>query len=155
MGKRGPKPKPTAMRIFEGNPSRRPLNKCEPIGPDADLSCPDWLSEIGAAKWEEVAPMLSGMRVLTQADRDVLSCYCEAWAEFHESREIIEKNGITAVGEKGGEYIHPAVNIKNSALKRIKEFGALLGLNPVARMGLKTDGKETASDFDADMAKHA
>ncbi len=30
MGQRGPAPKPTALRILEGNPGKRPLNASEP-----------------------------------------------------------------------------------------------------------------------------
>lgn len=151
----GRKPKPTAVKIFEGNPSKRPLNRAEPVGPEADLSCPEWLGPRGAAKWRELAPMLSAMRVLTQADRDVLSAYCEAWEEFFEAREIMAREGLVAIGDKGGEYIHPAVNIKNSALKRIKEFGGLLGLSPVARVGLKLPEATAGGEFERESELYA
>ena len=43
MATRGRKPKPTAMKILEGNPGKRPLNPFEPVPVKGDIKCPDWL----------------------------------------------------------------------------------------------------------------
>ena len=41
---RGPPPKPTYLRILEGNPSKRPLNRNEPQPPPVEtLDPPDYL----------------------------------------------------------------------------------------------------------------
>lgn len=40
MATRGRKPKPTAMKILEGNPGERPLNEREPIPPKGNIKCP-------------------------------------------------------------------------------------------------------------------
>ena len=39
----GPKPKPTAIKILEGNPGKRPLNLNEPKPLQIAPECPDWL----------------------------------------------------------------------------------------------------------------
>ena len=41
MATRGRKPKPTALKLLEGNPSRRALNKNEPQPPTSIPECPD------------------------------------------------------------------------------------------------------------------
>ena len=43
MATRGRKPKPTALKLLEGNPGKRPLNDREPVPPRAALKCPAWL----------------------------------------------------------------------------------------------------------------
>ena len=43
MAARGRKPKPTALKVLEGNPGKRPLNDHEPIPPKGELKCPSWL----------------------------------------------------------------------------------------------------------------
>ena len=37
MAARGRKSKPTALKILEGNPSKRPLNENEPIPPKGNI----------------------------------------------------------------------------------------------------------------------
>src|SRR5205807_7459629 len=80
VGRRGPQPKPTALRILEGNPSHRPLPANEPqprVGPPA---CPAWLypqakrhSQLIVKEWALAAP-----RLLTRVDGGVLAGYCQA-----------------------------------------------------------------------------
>ena len=45
MATRGRKPKPTALKLLEGNPGKRPLNEHEPIPPTGKIRCPSWLEE--------------------------------------------------------------------------------------------------------------
>ena len=40
MATRGRKPKPTALKVLEGNPGKRPLNENEPIPPKGSIKCP-------------------------------------------------------------------------------------------------------------------
>ena len=56
MAKKGRKAKPTALKLVEGNPGNRPLNKDEPqptkvYEPDA----PADFNALETAKWNEVA----------------------------------------------------------------------------------------------------
>lgn len=156
MGKRGTKPKPNAMRLFEGNRSKRPMRP-EPAPKLLDGStCPAWLGDAAKDKWNETAPMLERMGVLAETDADCLASYCVAWQEMLQATAVIDKEGIVTVSEKGSPYIHPAVNIRAGAFNRIKIFGSLLGLSPVARMGLNAEKKQDKpSDFESDAAKTA
>lgn len=81
------------------------------------------------------------MGCLTQADEKLLSLYCEAWDEFFAARAEIEHSGIVAMSDKGAEYQHPAVGIKNRAIARIKQIGGEFGMSPAARVGLNIGGK--------------
>src|SRR5688572_27143623 len=140
MGKRGPKPKPTALRVFEGDPGRLlPRRDGEPMPASGEVAPgpPEWLGEAGRAVWAEVAPKLHALRLLTTVDCRLLSLYCEAWDELFAARKIIEAAGLVATSDKGGQYQHPAVGIKNRAVARIRQLGGEFGMSPAARVGLK------------------
>ena len=40
MATRGRKPKPTALKMLEGNPGKHPLNEHEPVPPKSTIKCP-------------------------------------------------------------------------------------------------------------------
>ncbi len=50
MGKRGPRPKPTALRVLDSNPSGRPINHDEPR-PTGAANCPEHLRSDAKAVW--------------------------------------------------------------------------------------------------------
>lgn len=152
MGKRGPKPKPTALRVFEGDPGRllaKRHGEAQPGIPDAVPQPPEWLGKIGKAKWRELAPHLYPIGLLTAVDVDALALYCEAWDELFAMRALIDESGAVAVSEKGGEYQHPAVGIKNKAIQRIKQFGALFGVGPATRVGLNVAPPNESDDLES------
>jgi P27 family predicted phage terminase small subunit len=97
---------------------------------------PEWLGEIGKAKWREKVPLLHPLGLLTKNDYDLLSLYCEAWDEVFDAMQEIAKEGATCSSDKGGLYQHPAVGRKNKAIQRIRQFGSDFGMNPAARVGL-------------------
>lgn len=139
MGKRGPKPKPTAVRIFEGDPGKllrlrgsEVLPPPPPVVPDA----PEWLGEIGKSIWQQVAATMHRIGCLTESDQKLLSIYCEAWDDFFAARRVIEEEGMICTTDKGTCYQHPAVGIKNKAIQRIRQIGGDFGMSPAARVGL-------------------
>lgn len=139
MGKRGPKPKPTAIRIFEGDPGRLLAKRQGEAAPAPVVSIPqppDWLGPVGKEVWGKVAESLYRIGCLTGVDTNLLALYCEAWDEFFAARAEIEKSGIVAMSDKGAEYQHPAVGIKNKAIQRIKQLGGEFGMSPASRVGL-------------------
>jgi P27 family predicted phage terminase small subunit len=149
MGKRGPKPKPTALRVFEGDPGRllgkRSGEPAPAIG-SAVPAPPDWLGEVGQAVWREEAPKIHALRLLTEVDCRLFALYCEAWEDFAAARALIAKEGLIAVSDKGAEYQHPAVGVKNKAIQRIKQIGAEFGIGPASRVGMKLGSSTSAAD---------
>jgi len=68
MGRRGPKPTPTKLKILRGNPGCRPINADEPQPPADGIAMPPHLGEVAARRWGELLPMLQATRVMTRAD---------------------------------------------------------------------------------------
>ncbi len=79
---RGRKPKPTSLKLIEGNPGKRSLNKGEPR-PAIDIpTCPAHLCSAAKAEWKRLAQMLFRLRVISHLDRAVLAAYCQAYGRL-------------------------------------------------------------------------
>ena len=69
MATRGRKPKPTALKVLEGNPGRRPLNKNEPKPKGKKkLQCPSYFNAEAKKEWRRLSKVLIEMGVLTEFD---------------------------------------------------------------------------------------
>ena len=79
MGKRGPDPRPTALRILHGDRKDR-INDAEPIPPNGKIECPDWASAYAREIWARLAPGPESRGVLTTWDTDAFLVLCEALA---------------------------------------------------------------------------
>lgn len=145
MGKRGPPPKPTSLKLVQGNPGKRPINKDEPK-PAGIPKCPSHVPSIAKSLWRELAPLLLNMGVLTEADRRALELVCTTYAEYRNADDDVRVNGITySTTSTTGDVVikaNPAVNMRADAAKRyltlIKEFG----LTPSSRAGVKVEQKD-------------
>ena len=93
MATRGRKPKPTALKVLEGNPGKRPLNDREPVPPKGTLKCPAWLLPEAKKEWKRLAPALEAMGVLTMADLTAFEGYCQAYARWKEAEAFITQHG--------------------------------------------------------------
>lgn len=82
---RGRKPKPTALKILDGDRADR-INQAEPQLPAGDLDFPEHFCvdsrglDFAKEHWAELAPMLSRVGLLTEGDRPALAMLCEAYA---------------------------------------------------------------------------
>lgn len=146
MGKPGPSKTPTAELEKRGSWLAAGRGS-EPQPPSGVPECPDWLSDVGRAKWDERVEILQKTKgLITKLDGDFLALYCEAFEEFTESRQQIKDEGATCTSAKGGMYQHPAVGRKNNAINRMRIFGALFGMSPSDRVGLNIDGGDGDTD---------
>ena len=107
---------------------------------------PAWLDGIGLAAFTDVAEKLHRMGVIGDIDAHALALYCDAYQEYCEARDYIKEHGKIAVSEKGGEYQHPMVGIKNKAAERMNRLGSQFGWSPSARVGLKVESEQKQED---------
>ncbi len=91
----GRPPKPTALKLLQGNPGKRKLNSEEPKPPTGPVKPPSWLRGRAKTAWKWVAPILEEMGVLTTADPHALALLCDAYAEYIECRAVVRKLGAT------------------------------------------------------------
>src|SRR5262245_15207940 len=90
---RGRKPKPTVLKVLDGNPGKRPLNEREPVAPTDEPMAPDWLDDEAKAEWGRVVVELRAMGLLSSADRAALAAYCTCWSRWVQAEVQVRKFG--------------------------------------------------------------
>lgn len=142
MTKPGPKfgnrKKPTALRIFEGNPGNLPLNPLEPAPePLKTIDPPDWLSEDAKGVWSLLAPVLHHIGVLTEADQGPFTRYCDTYARWFKTKEVLDKEGETYESTNNyGETLYklrPEFNVFMRLAKELRHMELEFGLTPASR----------------------
>lgn len=151
MATKGRKPKPTALKVLEGNPGRRPLNEYEPVPPKAKIECPDWLEEEAKREWNRLAPSLEAMGVLTMADVTAFAGYCQAYARWREAEEFISKHGSIFQTPSGYVQQVPQVSIAQQNLKIMQSLCSEFGLTPATRARIIAGGGNDSAASDDPM----
>lgn len=85
MGSRGPAPKPTDIRILEGNPARRPLPAKEPQYPAGLPMKPKRMSPGARKIWDQLVDEMAGAYILRSVDQRALWHLCEDEALIEEA----------------------------------------------------------------------
>ena len=150
MGKRGPPPLPTPLKVARG--TARGVRTDEPQPPADGVKMPKHLGKVAAAKWRELLPLLQGVRVMTRADIEALARYCDTWEWWLATRAKLKAEGDTyPILNDGGEvkYIaqRPEVSIAHKLAQQLRQLEQDFGLNPSARTSLKVE-PEKPTDTD-------
>lgn len=150
MGKRGPAPKPTNLKLLQGTarPDRAPANEPnpEPVVPN----CPSWLHREAKREWRRIVPELEELGLLTRIDRAALSAYCQAYSTWWEMERDIAEHGVTQLNMRSMlESERPQVKIRDRALGQMKSFLVEFGLTPASRTRVSVPEKpvDKKNDF--------
>ncbi len=135
---RGRKPKPTALKLIEGNPGKRPINKGEPKPRSEIPTCPAHLCPAAKAEWKRLAKMLYHLRIISHLDRAVLAGYCQAYGRWADAERAMKDTPLLIKLPSG--YIQPSpwLGIANKQLELMQKFMAELGLSPASRSRVST-----------------
>lgn len=133
MGKRGPRPHPTALRVIAG----KKINDDEPQPETGEPTCPASTNPELYEVWEYTLDQLRQMRVVTMADRDALYAYCQAVIAHRRASDDINLNGATILGAMGGLVRNPSTTIQKEQAALIRQYAQEFGLTPSARSGMK------------------
>lgn len=84
-GTRGPLPKPTALKVLEGNPGKRALNLSDGLNPRIEVpSVPKHLGLEAKKEWKRITPLLEELGLISGLDRAALGLYCQAVGRLSE-----------------------------------------------------------------------
>ena len=136
MSRAGRKPKLTAMKLLEGNPGGRKLNKREPKANSGIPVCPNWLLPEAKNEWKRLAKKLHQMGILTVSDRTTFAAYCQSYARWREANEHLEHEGSVCYTKNGFEQPSAWVGIANTNQKLMMQAAAEFGLTPSVRSRL-------------------
>ncbi len=156
MGQRGPSPKPTALRILQGNPGKLKLNSLEPQPAMAapDLPPPAWMTEKAREVWTRLRPDLPWLAVV---DVPIFSAYCMTFAKWRGAEDFLEAHGLTfeireapidkeKLGKIKFVQQRPEVAIAQKSLLMLCKLGGELGLSPAARTRIRLEPEKTPAN---------
>jgi P27 family predicted phage terminase small subunit len=139
MGKRGPAPKPTNLRLLHGDRQDR-INTNEPQPAEGLPVCPTEVSPEVRAIWDYTLGQLATMKLASPADRDALLAYCEAVVTHRRACELLAKSSILIKGLHGGLVRNPAVQIQRDSALLLRALAQEFGLTPSARSQISFPG---------------
>ena len=137
----GRSPKPTKIKVLEGNRGKKKLNTEEPQPDNGMPACPEFLSEIAQAEWHRLAPQLHRIGVLTQVDGNTLAAYCSAFDLWQDALRKTNQHGTVIKSPSGYPIQSPWVAIVNKQVELMNKLAGELGITPASRSRIKVDPK--------------
>ena len=133
---RGRKPKPTQLKILQGNPGKRPLNKNEPKPCTKMPSRPQHLVGAALHEWNRITRYLEPLNMVTQVDRAALAAYCIAYGRWVDAEREVQRLGSVYKSKNGIVMQSPYVGIANRAMELMHKFLIEFGMTPSSRARL-------------------
>lgn len=175
MGLRGPKPTPNVVKLFNGNPGKRPLNLSDGVNPPIAVpSYPRWLSPGAVKEWKRISAELSELGLIANIDLASLATYCQTWGDlveletaFNAQRKMVAARATDGNKDTAMMALYfqktPTGFLRDSALhKKIVEMRTELdryvrnfGLNPSARARVQASNHVQPGLFDGQDEKEA
>jgi len=154
MGK-GRKPKPQALRVLTGVPSREGYAKNSPMPACAAPVPPSDLSGIALEHWNFLLPRLIACKVLTEIDGSALESACRSYELYRQSAAMVAKDGPVQCDHNGVLRKSPWVVLMHDALADYLKCSAVLGLSPADRARLKVTPDAEQGDTLTNFRKNA
>lgn len=132
-------PTPTALKIVNGNPGKRAFDPAaEPQFDLAVMPPPDWLDEIGAARWRWLAPRLARARTFTEVDVDLVGAACERWSVYIRLSAGTRKGAdLVTDTPSNGKAVDPRIAAAGQVLKQYHQILAEFGVGAGSRTRIK------------------
>lgn len=141
MGRRGPQPKPTQLKVLEGNPGHQKLNENEPKAKALDVvpEPPRRLMKAAKEEWKRLAPTMVAAGLLTELDLSAFAELCQSYAYYLAVDAEIQKktnvNGPVMMQTSSSGYIqaHPLLSLRKQYYDTWHKGLADFGLTPSSR----------------------
>jgi phage terminase small subunit len=136
----GPSPKPTALKLLQGNPGKREINRKEPRPEAGKPEIPGWFSSDDLATpesiYNDLADQLMAMRVLTVADQQALADLADKIALCRRLRVEMFSGFSYETTTKTGSImrrIKPEVSAFSDLSRQVRQGLTDFGLTPGSR----------------------
>lgn len=138
----GRPPKPTALKIVQGNTGHRPVAQ-NGFHPEPGLPKPPAMvrdDEDALAEWKRAGKFLSRHRVLTEADVASFALYCMSWARWQRGERSLAAFRAASGGDEflvkapsGYPIPNPLLAAVNKAMEQVYQYQQQFGLSPSSR----------------------
>ena len=144
----GRRPKPTKLKLLQGNPGKRKIPDDEPEPEVCVPDPPEHLSEAAREHWQQVATELADAGILTRIDRDALGLYCEAYARWVHANQQIQQFGPLVKAPSGYPMQSPFLAIANKAFDQMRAMLTEFGMTPSSRTKVRVERPDTGDPMD-------
>jgi P27 family predicted phage terminase small subunit len=153
---RGRKPKPTYLKLLNGNPGKRPLNEHEPQPERVIPVAPTELSAEARLEWDRVVGELSRLGTLTVVDRAALAAYSQAYGRWIQAERGIAQmaerdqltSGLMIKTVNGNAIQNPLVGMANRAMADMVRYATEFGMTPSSRSRITGNTDPNQGSFD-------
>lgn len=157
----GPPPEPTKLKLIKGT-LRKGRMKNEATPENAIPPIPEQLSGEAKAEWNRISEELMKLGLLSRVDRAALAGYCEAWADWLDATDRVNRFGkVIKTGEKtvqkldgsiersGGNMIeNPYFSVKKRSAELMHKFLTEFGMTPASRSRINATPQDDAKSPD-------
>ena len=155
MAQRGPKTKPTQLKLLTGTARDHRLNPREPQPEVICPRAPEHLTTAARAEWDRIVVELMALQLVSNLDRGTLGAYCQAYGRWSAAETALarmaERDTVTEgliVKTKSGNLIqNPLVGAANNAMADMVRYAAEFGLTPSARSRVSGMGDGGANPY--------
>ncbi|MEZ4714288.1 MAG: phage terminase small subunit P27 family [Caldilineaceae bacterium] len=153
----GRPPKPTHLKILQGNPGKRAINKAEPKPAAKKPSAPKHLTGEAKREWTRMSKRLYELGLLTEVDRAALAMYCTTWARYVRAEEELSRVDVEWVAKTDRGYQHQSawLQVSNQAMKLMKGLLVEFGMTPSSRSKVTVTKEEEENPFDKFLGRRA
>lgn len=142
--------KPTALKILQGNPGKRPLPENEPKPKLYAPNAPRHLSDDARKHWRTIVKQLKAAKVMTRMDTDALAMYCETYTQWIDAMTDVKENGMLIEIEKESKIgvvytameVNAHVKIAAKAFDQLRLMLAEFGMTPASRTRVAIASKD-------------
>lgn len=147
-GRKGPPPKPTALKILHGETRPSRINSAEPQPGQSLVEPPEDITEEALVIWNELADDLIRTGVLKPWDSRAYADYCEAVVSSREAQHHLDEEGEVIdmpIHNRDGAVtaykpvISPWWKVRNDASARMRDGQSRFGLTPADRSRLQVN----------------
>ncbi len=136
MSNPGTKPKPTALRLLEGDKHTERINKNEPKPSDSSLVSPVWLTDEGIKLWNNYASVFKNLNTFKKTDEMSFATWCQEMGRYIELQGIITTKGYTTTNIRNGDKAIPEMAMARECLKNARALAIEFGMTPSSRSKL-------------------
>lgn len=154
MGKRGPAPLPTPIKLLRGEKRADRLNENAPKPAGGGPIPRDDMDARAREVWDRQTASMAASGVLTVVDGDALRAFCEAVSRYEEAARLLATSGPLVVGARTGELVkNPLHQVVRDNAMLIRLLARDLGFVPSGREGITPGDIADDDPFDAWVAK--
>ena len=138
--KRGPRQRPTALKLLHGERHLDRINRDEPVPRAAMPDPPADLTDEVADVWRATVRELAAMNLAFACDVESLRAYAEAVVVHRKACKVIGSTAILVkrVTQSGEVWVrNPALQVQRDAALTLLRFAQEFGLTPSARSSIK------------------